>query len=192
VARSDLIGASAFGSVHDLLHSTAFDVVVNLALFLAVVFWLGLAHWVYRDARRRIDDPWLVGTAVLLGVVPYIGPVIFLLFRPPETLDDQRAREVEIRVLEDQLGRRGLCPVCRAGVEPDFFVCPVCTTRLKQACRHCAAALEPRWRICPYCATSVAPVEPELVEVDIDAALTAAAAATGKTRRRTAGTRSNR
>ena len=179
VTGSDLIAASAFGSVHGLLNSPAFDVARNLALFLTVVFWLGLAHWVYRDARRRIDDPWLIGTASLLGLtVPYVGPVIYMLFRPPETLDDVRAREIEMRTLEDRLGRHALhCPVCRAGVEADFLVCPVCTTRLKQPCGHCSAALEPTWQMCPYCATSAVAAKPELSAPDLDVTLTAEAAA---------------
>ena len=50
------IAASTFGSVNKVLHSTVFVVATNLMLVLAVVFWLGLAYWVYRDARRRVDD----------------------------------------------------------------------------------------------------------------------------------------
>src|SRR3954465_12614556 len=81
--------------LHDIFHSTAFDVTRNLALFFVAVFWIGLAFWVNRDARRRIDDGWLVGTATLVGLVPFIGPLVYLLFRPPETLADARAREGE-------------------------------------------------------------------------------------------------
>jgi hypothetical protein len=179
--------ASAFGSVHDLVDSTAFDVARNLALFLMVVFWLGLACWVFRDARRRIHDPWLVGTATLVGlVVPYAGAVIYMLFRPPELLADVRARDLEILALEEQVGRHELlCPVCRAEVESDFRLCPVCTTRLKQPCATCSAPLEPIWQVCPYCAASTlepAPVPatvPLLVAPDLDAALTAEVAAIG-------------
>jgi 4-amino-4-deoxy-L-arabinose transferase-like glycosyltransferase len=89
--ESTVLGGSAFGSVHSAFHSTAFRIVWNSVFLLAIVFWLGLAFWVFRDARRRIDDPWLVATATLLGlVVPYLGPIIYLLFRPPETLADVR------------------------------------------------------------------------------------------------------
>ena len=91
---------SAFGSLHDVLHSTAFTVARNVTLFFVVLFWLGFAYWTFRDARRRIDDPWLVGTATLLGLVPFIGPLVYLLFRPPETLAEVRTREVELRALE--------------------------------------------------------------------------------------------
>ena len=172
----DLIATSStFGSVHGLLHSTAFDVARNLTVFLAVVFWLGLAYWVYRDARRRVDDPWLVGTATLLAVVvPYAGAVVYLLFRAPETLDDVRARELELRALEERTVAHSLhCPVCRADVDASFLVCPVCTTQLKQACGNCSAALEASWQMCPYCTT------PVISEPDLDAALTAEAATNG-------------
>ena len=171
--------------MHDALHSTAVEVVRNTVVFLAIVFWLGLAYWVFRDARRRIDDPWLVATATLLGLLaPYLGAVIYLLFRPPETLADVRARDVELRALEERLGRRSPeCPLCHAGLEPTFLVCPVCTTRLKQACSSCSAPLEPLWQACPYCATrvggTVEQIEP--AAPDLDAALTAEAGATART-----------
>ncbi len=129
----------------------------NLSVFFLVVFWLATAFWVYKDARRRIEDPWLVAMATLLGLVPpFLGPIIYLFFRPPEYLDDVRERELEIRAMEERLIRRDLhCPVCRAQVEATFLVCPVCTTRLKQACASCATPLEALWQICPYCATPV-------------------------------------
>src|SRR5258708_2292014 len=62
VSALGLIATSAFGSVHGVLHSTAFVAFRSVVLGLAIVFWLGLAYWTYRDARRRVDDPWLVGT----------------------------------------------------------------------------------------------------------------------------------
>jgi hypothetical protein len=171
--------SSAFGSLHDLLHSTGFEIARDLVLFTVGIFWLGLAYWVHRDARRRIDDVWLVATATLLGLVPFLGPLVYLLFRPPETLGEARAREVEIRALEARLlAPRPECPVCRTGVEPGYIVCPVCTTQLKQACTACSAPLEPIWQACPYCAAPVIapPIAPA---ADLDVALTAEALAHG-------------
>jgi hypothetical protein len=40
-------------------------------------------------------------------------------------------------------------------VDSTFLACPVCTTKLRQACRHCQQPLEPAWQICPYCETPV-------------------------------------
>ncbi len=141
----------------DFFDSTTWFLIRNLTLFFFVVFWLATIYWVYKDARRRIDDPWLVAVATLLGVVPpFIGPLIYMLFRPPEYLEDVRERELEIRAMEERLARRELhCPVCRAEVDSTFLVCPVCTTKLKQSCGTCKAPLEAMWQICPYCETPV-------------------------------------
>jgi len=144
----------------------------------AVVLWLGLGFRVHRDARRRVEDWFLVALATLLGfALPFVGPVVYLLFRPPETLDDVRAREIEMQALRERLGHpEPQCPVCRTEVELDFLVCPVCTTRLKQPCGRCDAPLDPLWQVCPYC---VSPVSAPPVEAltafagDLDAALTA-------------------
>jgi hypothetical protein len=163
-------GLGIFPAVHDLLHSTGFVVARNLAILFAVVLWLGLAFRVNRDARRRIGDPILVFFATLLGLAaPFVGPVVYLLFRPAETLDDERSRRMEPQALEQQLARsQSPCPVCRSWTEPDYIACPVCATMLRQQCATCNAPLEPLWQICPYCASPIAPSQ-----VDLDAALTA-------------------
>jgi hypothetical protein len=162
----------AIHGLHGFFHSTGFIVARNLAIVLAVVFWLGLAFWVHRDARRRVEDPFLVLLATLLGLAPpYIGPVVYLLFRPSETIDDARSRRVELQALEQQLARpHPPCPVCSSMIEPDYLACPVCATMLRQPCATCKAPLEALWQICPYCAS---PVEPS--QIDLDAALSAEA-----------------
>lgn len=146
-----------FDGVHDFFRSGTWLVIRNLALFFVAVFWLATAYWVYKDARRRIEDPWLVGMATVLGLIPpFIGALIYMLFRPPEYLEDVRERELEIKAMEERLSQRDLyCPVCRAEVEAGFLVCPVCTTKLKQACINCKSPLEPLWQICPYCETPI-------------------------------------
>ena len=156
-------------SLHELFHSTGFVIARNVAVVFAVVFWLALGVWVYKDARRRIGDPILVFFATVLGLVPpYIGPVVYLLFRPAETLEDVRCRRAELQALEQQLARpRPKCPVCSSLVESEYLACPVCTTALREPCTTCHAPLEPLWQICPYCTS---PIEP--AAVDLDAALT--------------------
>ncbi len=148
--------ASAFSNVHDFFHSSTWYVIRNLAIFFVVVFWVATVYWVYKDARRRIADPLIVVVSSIVGLVPFIGPLIYMLFRPPEYLDDVRERELEIRAIERRLGGRDLrCPVCRADVEEDYLVCPVCTTKLRQACGGCGRPLEASWQVCPFCETPI-------------------------------------
>jgi double zinc ribbon protein len=145
-----------FNGVNDFFDSGTWLVIRNLGIFFVVVFWLASVYWVFKDARRRIQDPWLIAMATLLGAVPFLGPLVYLFFRPPEYLEDIRERELEIRAMEERLGRHDAhCPVCRATVEPEFLVCPVCTTKLKQACVTCKNPLEPLWQVCPYCETPI-------------------------------------
>jgi hypothetical protein len=153
VAHDQLI-ASTFG----FFSSGTWTIVRNVGVLLVLVFWIAIAVWVYKDARRRIEDPWLVVMATLIGLIPpFIGALVYLLLRPPEYLEEARERELEIRAMEDRLATRNLhCPVCRAQVEANFLVCPVCTTKLKQACVNCKAPLEALWQVCPFCETPVA------------------------------------
>jgi hypothetical protein len=147
------VTASVFGSLHDFMHSTALTVIeVAAGLFVAVLF-VATVFWVYKDARRRIEERALVAAATVLGALPpFLGPLVYMLFRPPEYLDDVRERELEIKAIETRLGEPELrCGVCGCGIEPDFLVCPVCTTKLRQACSSCGKPLETAWQVCPYC-----------------------------------------
>jgi hypothetical protein len=142
--------------------SSTWYAIRNLGIFFAVVFWLATVFWIFKDARRRLEDPWLIGVSVMLGViVPFLGVFVYMLFRPPEYLEDVRERDLEIKAMEERLARRNLhCPVCRSEVDAAFLVCPICTTKLKQACTNCKQPLEALWQVCPYCET---PVEPATV-----------------------------
>jgi hypothetical protein len=98
------------GGVNDFFDSGAWMVTRNLAIFFVAVFWLATAYWVYKDARRRIEDPWLVAMATVLGLVPpFVGPIVYLFLRPPST---SRIRERELRSAPWRTG----CPsaICTA------------------------------------------------------------------------------
>jgi hypothetical protein len=153
---------SVFSGVRDFFDSGTWLLIRNLSVFFLIVFWLAVAYWVYKDARRRIEDPWLVAMATVLGLaLPFIGAFVYMLFRPPEYLEDVRERELEMKAMEERLAENDLrCPVCRAGVKESFLVCPVCTTKLKTACATCKQPLAPLWQICPYCETPVATPAP--------------------------------
>jgi hypothetical protein len=133
--------------------------ILNGLLFFAFVLWLCLGFWTYKDAKRRIEDPVLIGMSVVVAlIIPFLGPFVYMLFRPPEYLEDVRERDLEIKAMEERIAAVDLrCPVCHAEADSGYLVCPVCTTKLKQACVSCGSPLEPIWQVCPYCATSVPP-----------------------------------
>jgi len=151
------VSGSIFGSTHKFLHSTTWSVVELAVLAFVGLLFCATIFWVFKDARRRIAEPALVAVATLLGAIPpFLGPLLYMLFRPPEYLEDVRERALEIRAIETRLGGPEVrCSVCGCPVEDDYLVCPVCTTKLRQACVGCSRPLEPAWQICPYCETPV-------------------------------------
>jgi len=158
---NSLLAPFSVASLTSFFDSNLWDVIKNLSFFFIAVLWLAVAYWVNKDARRRIEDPWLIGTSTALALLfPFFGAIVYMLFRPPEYLDEVHERELEIKEMEARLGRReARCPVCQVDIDSNYLVCPVCTTRLKQPCARCKAPLEPLWQVCPYCEAQVAPQE---------------------------------
>jgi Double zinc ribbon len=147
------MGALAvFGITNDGL-----NLAVNLLLLFLVVLWFALIYWTYADARRRIDDPMLVGCATAASFFPFIGTVIYLIVRPPEYLEDVRERELEIAAAEARLAslEQDSCPYCGFETERSFLRCPSCLRRLKEPCATCGKPLDPRWKLCPYCEAEI-------------------------------------
>jgi hypothetical protein len=141
-----------FGITNDAL-----NLVVNLLLLFLVVIWLALVWWTYSDARRRIDDPMLVGTATVASLFPFVGTIVYLIVRPPEYIDDVRERQLEIAAAEARLAQLDAltCPYCEGDIERTFLVCPHCMHKLKDPCQSCGRPLDPRWSVCPYCESPV-------------------------------------
>jgi hypothetical protein len=139
--------------LHGFFHSPGWYVFRNLTAALAVCFWLANVYWVLRDARRRIADPWIVGMAGILALLPLIGPLLWLLVRPLEPLLDTEERQLELRALRQRIRGGQYCPMCGAEADASYRFCPVCASELRPACAGCEAALDPLWIACPYCGT---------------------------------------
>ena len=145
------------------LDSGTLNTVVELALLGIVVLWLALVWYTFSDARRRIDDQLLVGSATLASIVfPLLGTLVYVIVRPPEYLDDVRERELEIAASEARLASQEfqLCPHCDAPASRDFLRCPHCLKRLRDTCGTCAKPLDPDWLVCPYCDADIPGVTP--------------------------------
>jgi hypothetical protein len=141
-----------FQSVTSFFQSSTWDFIVLLLYFFVLVVWLACAYWVFKDARRRIDDTIVLIVAALTGLVfGPVGALVYAIVRPPEYLDDVRERELEIRMMEQRLASEERCPFCRTPTREDYLVCPTCGRRLRTVCDSCRRPVDPHWRVCPYC-----------------------------------------
>ena len=122
------------------------------------VLWIALAYWVVRDSRLRTDSiGFTIFSAFLVLGLPYLGTLIYLVVRPPHTLDEERALELEAAALVDPpaVVTERPCPTCGREIEKDFVMCPYCRTQFARRCRSCGRWLRLGWRLCPYCAEDV-------------------------------------
>jgi double zinc ribbon protein len=144
------------------IKSSGLNLAVELVVLFLVVIWLALIYWTYADARRRIADPMLVGTAALASLFPFVGTIVYMIVRPPEYLDDVRERELEMQAAEARLAELGyhLCPHCDYEVERDYLRCPNCMRKLKDPCVACGRPLDPAWQVCPFCEAEVGGAPP--------------------------------
>lgn len=137
------------------IHNHTASLIVDVAVVVLAVIWLALVYWTFADARRRIGDSILVGCAVIISFIPYLGTVIYMIVRPPEYLDDVHERNLEIQEAEARIAALGVhaCPYCDYDVEREFLRCPNCLRKLKDPCTNCGKPLDHDWKICPYCET---------------------------------------
>lgn len=135
-----------------------FTLAIQLCGVFYVVFRLALVFWVARDSQRRGAMAWFWGAAVLLfGELTWI---VYMVVRPPETLDEAHEREIDLAAREAELHSIGAtCPNCFRPVEPDFLICPTCMKRLKKPCSSCGRPLKTSWPVCPYCRARQEPSE---------------------------------
>jgi hypothetical protein len=153
-----MVVPALFGITNDGL-----NLAVKLLLLVLIAIWAALVFWTYADARRRIEDPMLIGCAAAASLFfPYIGTIVYTIVRPPEFIDDVRERELEIAAASARLQQvqEMACPYCDFEIEKTFLRCPSCLRRLKEPCGTCGRPLDPRWKICPYCEAEVGQAAP--------------------------------
>jgi len=139
------------------------NLAINLLILFLVVVYLALIAYTYLDARRRLEDPVLVGCAVVASLFPFVGVIVYSILRPPEFKEDRRERELEIRASELRVRQleENSCPNCEHPVERTYLRCPSCRARIKDPCESCGKPVDPRWSLCPYCETPTRRKEPE-------------------------------
>jgi hypothetical protein len=137
-----------FGITNDGL-----NLFVNLVVLFLVVVWIALIVWTYLDARRRLEDPVLIGASTVASFFPFVGTIVYSILRPPEFLEDAHERELDIRASELRVRQleEASCPNCGFPIERSYLRCPSCRARVKDPCESCGKPIDPRWALCPYC-----------------------------------------
>jgi RNA polymerase subunit RPABC4/transcription elongation factor Spt4 len=121
--------------------------------FLAAL-WLSLIIWTYRDVRDRVRDPLVRILAVLLVAVLFLpGVVVYLILRPPQTMEDEYQHILEEEALLQAIEERSACPGCGRNTADDWIICPNCYTKLMKTCHACGRLMKLPWSLCPYCGT---------------------------------------
>lgn len=145
-----LLPLAVFGIEND-----GVNLAINLLILFLVVVYLALIAYTYLDARRRLEDPVLVGCATVAALFPFLGTIVYTILRPPEFVEDRRERELEIRASELRVRQleESSCPNCEHPVERSYLRCPNCRARIKDPCDSCGKPVDPRWSLCPYCET---------------------------------------
>jgi len=138
--------------IDPILASPEVTLAKNLCLLFFVVFTVALVFWTWRDASRRGALPWL--WAVVALVFNVFGWFIYMVVRPPDTIEEEQERLLEISAREAEIHRTGqTCPSCETPIESEFLVCPSCMMNLRKPCTNCDRALQLDWTVCPYCRT---------------------------------------
>lgn len=163
-----LITADVFDSLSSFFDSPIWTLLSALIGVFVVLMWLFLGFWVYRDARRRKTAPGYPRLmAAIALIIPFFGALLYLAVRPPETLEEQRERQLETAVLQREAFLA--CPDCGHPTESRYLACPSCMRKLKEPCEQCGEPIDPRWSICPFCekvpATAIPRMSDEPMEI---------------------------
>jgi RNA polymerase subunit RPABC4/transcription elongation factor Spt4 len=129
--------------------------------------WLSLAIWTFRDIRARTRDVLARVLAVLVVLLFFLpGLVIYLILRPPQSLEEEYQQTLEEEALLQTIEDSPLCPGCGRRVRDQWVICPNCQTKLRKPCHQCGKLMELPWNICPFCGNPAPGMRRENLSLD--------------------------
>lgn len=150
-----------------------FNFVWTLLIVALGVFWIVVLYWVWLDSGDRTSNKWARAGFVLLSFLLFIpGLIIYLLIRPPQTIEEIYWADLERRYLKYETAELGDCPRCGTQLFPGFTYCPTCRLVLKVKCPNCEVEMDKHYKYCPSCGyerrkKSESPVEKETPSKEI-------------------------
>lgn len=171
-----------FGDViGQVVGSPPIQIGARLVVAYLVILWLASAFWVFRDARRRTKNvltPY-VGAGGVVALTPFLFPlgvIAYRVVRPPETVSERAARDLESYVLAASVDH-SRCRTCARTVDETWMRCPACGADLAVACPACGGRVELDWSVCAWCAHDLEPLgdaatmPAAMVPIDVPAAI---------------------
>jgi predicted RNA-binding Zn-ribbon protein involved in translation (DUF1610 family) len=117
----------------------------------SIVFWLVVTSWIWVDSDERTTSKWMRLFYVIIGIIPVIGWIIYLIVRPTETIDEIYWGDLERRYLKYEAKDLGDCERCGTQLYPGFVFCPNCGKRIKRKCSNCEVYVDLEYKYCPNC-----------------------------------------
>lgn len=92
-----------------------------------VIYWIGIALWVYRDADRKKSNPALWGLLTLLTNL--VGLIIYTMYKQTNKI----------------------CYKCGAVQNKDNIFCSSCGTQINEKCKECNSIISKNQSYCSSC-----------------------------------------
>lgn len=129
-----------------------FNFVWTLLIMALVIFWIVVLYWVWLDSGDRTSSLGARIGYVLLATVLFIpGLIIYLLIRPPQTIEEIYWADLERRYLKYETSELGDCVRCGTQLYPGYTYCPNCRLLLKVKCPNCTVEMDKHCKYCPSC-----------------------------------------
>ena len=131
--------------------SANYNMLGTAFMLISIIFWIVVTSWIWVDSDERTTNKWMRLFYVLIGLIPVLGWIIYLIVRPSETIDEIYWGDLERRYLKYEAKDLGDCPRCGTQLYPGFIFCPNCKKRLKRKCSSCGVFVDMEYKYCTNC-----------------------------------------
>jgi predicted RNA-binding Zn-ribbon protein involved in translation (DUF1610 family) len=128
-----------------------YSMLATVVAVVSIIFWLVVTSWIWVDSDERTTSKWMRLFYVIIGIIPVIGWIIYLIVRPTETIDEIYWGDLERRYLKYEAKDLGDCERCGTQLYPGFVFCPNCGKRIKRKCSNCEVYVDLEYKYCPNC-----------------------------------------
>jgi RNA polymerase subunit RPABC4/transcription elongation factor Spt4 len=141
-------------TIFEFINQNGSQIILAIALLLGIL-WVVVVWSIWLDVARRYKNIFVQILMVLIGAIPIIGAIIYVLIRPQKNNDESFYIELEKKLLLAEATDIIECPNCARVLNTSFNVCPTCGTSLIKECKKCGENLYLDYRYCSNCGEMV-------------------------------------